>query len=118
MQGQEQMRLSHSFGLTQKIDKHVLEHIGKELHINASVAFRKTKQGSYYRLETTARKSLCHIRDYFRGSLLGAKSLEYRIWSRSLKLGHDTPKVCKGAEKLAQIQNQLRKVRRKRDQSY
>jgi hypothetical protein len=70
-------RLVHAFELTQKQDRIVLEGIAKILHMN--VMDKKT----YSTVVTCNKTSILHIIDYYRDTMKGMKSLEFRIWSRS-----------------------------------
>jgi hypothetical protein len=70
-------RLVHAFELTQKKDRIVLEGIAKILHMNV------TDKKTYSTVVTYNKTTILHIIDYYRGTMKGMKSLEYRIWSRS-----------------------------------
>lgn len=70
-------RLVHAFELTQKLDKIVLEGIAQILHMN--VMDKKT----YSTVVTYKKTTILHIIDYYRDTMKGMKSLEFRIWSRS-----------------------------------
>lgn len=72
-------RLVHAFEITQKLDKEVLQEIGKALGI-PKVIYKKS---GYSTLVTTNSKNIENIILYFKDTLKGMKSLEYRIWSRS-----------------------------------
>lgn len=75
MKGQE--RLVHAFEITQKLDRIILEEIAKILHMNV------TDKKTYSTVVTYKKTTILHIIDYYRGTMKGMKSLEYRIWSRS-----------------------------------
>ena len=94
-------RVVHSFGITQKLDGVIVEFLRKKFHISSKVLYTKRK---VYKLETTSSRSIVRIRDFFLNKLKGMKSLEYKIWARSLKHKGDS-------EKLLKVQDQLRKVR-------
>jgi LAGLIDADG endonuclease len=70
-------RLVHAFELTQKLDRIVLEGIAKILHMNV------TDKKTYSTVVTCNKTTIIHIIDYYRDTMKGMKSLEYRIWSRS-----------------------------------
>lgn len=74
------VRIVHAFGITQKLDSIVLEGIRLILHISTSV---KLKKHNYYILDTTNSRAIENIIHYFKNTMKGVKSLEYRIWSRS-----------------------------------
>lgn len=97
------MRMVHSFGITQKLDEIVLQFLRKKFHIPSKVLHTKT---NIYKLETTNSRSIVKIQEFFLNKLKGVKSLEYKIWARSLN-------YKKNNEKLLKIQNQLRNIRNK-----
>jgi hypothetical protein len=74
-------KISHGFGLTQKLDKIVLEAIRIILHITNPVKFKELH--NYFILDTTNSRAIENIIAYFRNTMKGVKSLEYRIWARS-----------------------------------
>ena len=74
-------RIVHGFGLTQKLDKVVLDGIAIILHINNSVIYKELH--NYYILDTTNSRAVENIILYFKDTMKGVKSLEYRIWARS-----------------------------------
>lgn len=107
-------RYCHSFGLTQTGNGFLMEALRCYFKIVARVQFRtpasfqNNKQGrrSYFKLETTNWRSLQYIRKLCLDSLVGIKSLEFRIWERSMKHRENS-------EKLAKIQKKLRDMRAK-----
>lgn len=70
----------HGFGISQKVDKHILDHIRKVFHIVAQV--RKGKTNGAWVLDTTNNMNIGTIVNYYNNTLLGCKSLEYTLWSR------------------------------------
>ncbi len=108
-------RYCHGFGLTQTGNEFLMEALRAYFKIKAKIqhrkplSFKNRKEGlkSYYKLDTTNWRSLQNIRDFFSKNLLGIKSLEFRIWERSMKHRHDH-------EKLAKIQALMRKIRGKK----
>lgn len=74
-------RIVHGFGLTQKLDKIVLEAMRLILHIPNSVRFKEIY--NHYILDTTNSRATENIIAYFKDTMKGVKSLEYRIWARS-----------------------------------
>jgi len=99
----EELRLVHGFGITQKLDKHILEEFKKVFEIKASVKYNKK---GFYSLDTTSTKSLKLIKKYYFKTMKTRKSLDYRIWARTFKY--------KGQyEKMKKIQDLLRKLRKK-----
>ena len=96
-------RIVHGFGLTQKLDSVVLEGIRLLLHIPTQVRYKGMY--NHYILDTTNSKCIKNIIDYFKDTMKGVKSLEYKIWARSYK--------DKGNyEKLLNIRNTIRKIRK------
>jgi len=73
-------RLVHAFEITQKLDEIVLIAIKYLLHIKAKVQFKKAGN---YSISTTNSRSVENIIHYFKNTLKGMKSAEYRIWARS-----------------------------------
>ena len=74
-------RIVHGFGLTQKLDKVVLDGIGIMLHIKNPVRFKELH--NHYILDTTNSRAIENIILFFKDTMKGVKSLEYRIWARS-----------------------------------
>ena len=96
-------RIVHGFGLTQKLDGIVLEGIRLTLHISASVKFKE--KYNHYTLDTTNSRSIENIINYFKDTMKGMKTVEYRIWARSYN------KNKGNFEKLSSIRDILRKLR-------
>jgi len=74
-------RIVHGFGITQKLDRVVLEGIKKILHISTQVVYKQNYD--HYILDTTNSRAIKNISEYFFNTMKGMKSVEYRIWSRS-----------------------------------
>jgi hypothetical protein len=70
-------RIVHGFGLTQKLDEIVLQGIALMLHIKSPVRFKELH--NYYILDTTNSRAIENIIDFFKNTMKGVKSLEYRI---------------------------------------
>jgi len=97
-------RIVHGFGLTQKLDNIVLESIKLLLHISTSVKYKE--KHNYYSLDTTNSRAIENIIVYFKDTMKGVKSLEYKIWSRSYV------KNKGNFEKLSKIRDLIRKIRK------
>jgi len=97
-------RIVHGFGLTQKLDKIVLESIGILLHISTKVRYKELYD--HYILDTTNSRAIENIIEYFRNTMKGVKSLEYRIWARSYV------KHKNHYSKLYEIRDLIRKLRK------
>lgn len=95
----ESGRFCHGFGITQK-NPQLLHVIRARLHIVAKVqSFR-----NYYKLDTTNRRVLGRIQKLCHKKLFSAKSLEFRIWERTLHFNSNDPRLV-NAQKL------IRKIR-------
>ena len=97
-------RIVHGFGLTQKLDKIVLEGIGFMLHINNPVRYKELH--NHYILDTTNSRAIENIIVFFKDTMKGVKSLEYKIWARSYT------KNKGNYDKLYEIRNTIRKIRK------
>lgn len=106
-------RYCHAFGVTQRGNQLVMEALRCYFKIGAQVKLSTPKLGSlgtqndtsFYKIETTHWRTLQHIRDVFLGSLLGMKSLEFRIWERSMKFRTQYDKL----EKIHFLMRRIRK---------
>lgn len=95
-------RIVHGFGITQKLDKVVLEGIRHVLHISTQVAFNK--KYNHYMLDTTNSRAIKNVSEYFLNTMKGIKSVDYRIWSRSFnKHKGDYDKLYKVKELLLRL---------------
>ena len=97
-------RIVHGFGLTQKLDKIVLEGIGFMLHINNPVTYKELH--NHYILDTTNSRAVENIIEFFKNTMKGVKSLEFRIWARSYT------KNKGNYDKLYEIRSTIRKLRK------
>lgn len=97
-------RIVHGFGLTQKLDKVVLQAIGLLLHISNPVRYKEIY--NHYILDTTNSRAIRNIIDYFKDTMKGVKSLEYKIWARSYNRNKGDYK------KLHLIRDMVRKLRK------
>ncbi len=101
----DKTRIVHGFGISQKLDKIVLEGIRRILYIPTIVKFKSNH--NYYILDTTNSKAIENIIKYFHNTMKGMKSVEYRIWSRSYsKYKGDFDRLCK-------IRDIIRKLKKK-----
>lgn len=75
-----QNRIVHGFEISQKLDKIVLIGIKHILHISNNVKFNKT---GYFSIVTTNSRAIENIIQYYKNTMKGMKSVEYRIWARS-----------------------------------
>lgn len=71
----------HGFGLSQKYDKHIVEYLQNVFYINANARFNKASLS--WNLDTTNKRSIGKIIEFFDNSLLGSKHLEYCLWKRA-----------------------------------
>ena len=74
-------RIVHGFGITQKLDRVVLDGIRHILHIPTEVKYKSNH--NYYMLDTTNSRAVENIINYFYNTMKGMKAVEYRIWARS-----------------------------------
>ncbi|MCO8751360.1 hypothetical protein KLO70_18325 [Clostridioides difficile] len=73
----DKTRIVHGFGISQKLDKIVLEGIRHILHISTLVKFKS--KHNYYILDTTNSRAIENIIEYFQNTMKGMKSVEYKI---------------------------------------
>jgi hypothetical protein len=73
-------RIVHAFEITQKLDKIVLMCIKHLLHISTNV---QTKKSGYFSISTTNSRAIENIIDYYKNTMKGMKSVEYKIWARA-----------------------------------
>jgi hypothetical protein len=95
-------RICHGFEITQKLDKIILDAIGYLLNIKVNT--KKT----YLTVGTTNSQHIFNIILYFSNTMVGMKSLEYRIWARSFN------KEKTGEARfnyLSKVQNQMRNIK-------
>jgi hypothetical protein len=97
-------RIVHGFGLTQKLDKIVLDAIGHILHIKNPVKYKELY--NHHILDTTNSKAIENIIDFFKDTMKGMKSVEYRIWARSYR------KHKGNYDKLKEIREIIRNLRK------
>jgi hypothetical protein len=71
----------HGFALTHELDGVVLDGIKFMFHISTNVKFKD--KSNHYILDTTNSRAIENIIKYFRDTMKGMKSVEYRIWARS-----------------------------------
>lgn len=95
-------RIVHGFGITQKLDKVVLEAIKSILHISNKVKHNNNS----YKLDTTNSRAIENIIKYFFNAMKGMKSVEYRIWARSYS------KNKGNYDKLVEVREIVRKMRK------
>ena len=96
-------RYVHGFGITQKLDSHILEAIKHIFHINAKVKYKY--RYNYYILDSTGQKAIQNIIIYLESTMKGMKSLEFKIWSRSF--------YTKKLKNLLKVQTILRNLKQK-----
>jgi len=70
-------RIVHGFGITQKLDSVVLEGIRLILQISTAVKFKS--KYNHYILDTTNSRAVENIIEYFRNTMKGMKSLEFKL---------------------------------------
>jgi hypothetical protein len=70
-------RIVHGFGISQKLDRIVLDAIRILLHIPTVIRYKK--KHNYFILDTTNSKAVENLISYFKENLVGMKSVEYKI---------------------------------------
>lgn len=75
-------RYEMGFGITQKLDPHILYCLKHLLNLNSNV--RKKEKHNYYILDTTNKVDILNIIDYFKDTMKGMKSFEFKIWSKCI----------------------------------
>lgn len=95
----DEKRLVHEFGITQKLNKLILEGIRKIFKIKAKVAEKKKAN----QLTTSNSRSIENIINYCENKFKGKKAWEMKIWSRSYR------KYKGNYEKLAEIREIIKK---------
>lgn len=53
------------------------------LHISTNVYLKKEEEASYYTIVTTNSRAIENIIKYYKNTMKGMKSVEFKIWSRS-----------------------------------
>ena len=76
----EKGRWSPGFGIIQKGNKELLEKIRGLFHISAKVRER----GGKYSLDTTNKRSIRRVLEYYRDKLISRKNVEYKIWGKAV----------------------------------
>jgi hypothetical protein len=71
--------LVHAFEITQKLEQIVLIAIKFTLGIKTKVSSAKQKKAGYFSLVTTNSRAIENIIDYYKNTMKGMKSFEYRI---------------------------------------
>lgn len=71
----------HGFGVTQKRDKHVIDFLRDLFGIVANPRYNKSN--SSWVLDTTNKRSILNIANYYTDTLLGSKHLEYFLWQKA-----------------------------------
>jgi hypothetical protein len=102
-------RIVHGFGLTQKLDKLILDKIKIILNITSNVKYNKK---GFYSIDATSAKNIEYIINYFifndhTSLFLGSKSLEFSIWKRSYF------KYKGNFQMLSKIRDKIRKLKTK-----
>ena len=72
--------IAHGFRITQKLDEIVIESIRLILHIKIPAKHKKYGE-SHSVIDSTNSKVVEYVIEYFRNTLKGVKSLEYKMWA-------------------------------------
>lgn len=103
-------RIVHGFGITQKLDKIVLDSIRCILHIPTKVRYKDLH--NYYILDTTNSRAISNIILYFNKTMKGMKSVEYRIWSRSIRYKGNYEKLYNIRDIMRNLRKKLQKIKK------
>jgi hypothetical protein len=95
-------KLVHGFEITQKLDKIVLIAIKTILGISTNV---KVTNSGTFSIVTTNSRAIENIIKYYKNTMKGMKSLEYRVWARAYGK-HKGEFIA-----LNKIRNQVRKMK-------
>lgn len=95
----------HGFGLTQKNDRSLLEFIRSELGIVSKVRYNNK---CFWSLDTTNKRSILNIIEYFKNAILGCKHVEFVLWSKSFNNLNIRNSECK----MKDLQDTLRGLRK------
>ncbi len=96
-------RFSHGFGFTQKTDPQLQEAIREFFRIKAKV---KWNPNGFYTLDTTNSRSIQNIQHFYEGRIIGCKTQDFKIWSKSFK------KYKGNTGKLRIAQEQMRNLKK------
>ena len=73
-------RIVHGFGITQKLDRIVLEGIRQILHISTKVvSLHKQEKYNHHMIDTTNSRAIKNVSEYFFNTMKGMKAVEYKI---------------------------------------
>ncbi|CAG8841507.1 6270_t:CDS:1, partial [Racocetra persica] len=95
-------RYKHAFHVSQKGNKIVLEGVKSILHIATKVLYHEKE--NIYEITTTNSRAIDNISRFFNYTFKGMKSLEFRIWARSINYKSNLNKLAKSARILAKAQ--------------
>jgi hypothetical protein len=98
-------RYVHGFGVTQKLDKHILFQLKSIFGIVAQIKATGPNKDAWL-LETTNSRCIEFLINYFKDQMKGMKAVEYRIWARSY-IKHKGDYV-----QLAKIQKEMQDLRK------
>ena len=76
----EKNRISPGFGISKKLDSYILECLRKLFHIKAKLRIYPLKA----QLNTTNKRSINNIKNYYKNLLISQKALEYKIWCKAI----------------------------------
>ena len=96
-------RWSPGFGISQKLDYLLLEGIRKVFKIKAKIREYENK----YQLDTTNRRSVKRIMNYYEGEFIGKKKVEYILWVKAIRYEEEgkREKLEKSAERLRRLRS-------------
>ncbi|CAG8500245.1 5897_t:CDS:10 [Cetraspora pellucida] len=98
-------RYKHAFHVSQKGNKIVLEGVRSILHIATKILYHEKE--NIYEITTTNSRAIDNISRFFNYTFKGMKSLEFRIWARSINYKSNLNKLAKSARILTKIQSKF-----------
>jgi len=94
-------RMTLGFGITQKLDKKVLEKIASLMNLETKIRYKE--KHNYYILDTTKNTNINSIIDYFDNQMIGMKNIEFKIWKKSLIYKNDYDRLKSYQERLRKL---------------
>lgn len=102
---EQKILYTHAIGITQKLDRILLEIIKRKFGITSKVLFRKNH--NFYDLKTSSSRALNNVISFFKGKLIGAKNQEFSFWSKTRKF-HNNSEKMERAQKILQKMRSFR----------
>jgi hypothetical protein len=94
-------RMTLGFGITQKLDKIVLEKISSLMNLDTKIKYKD--KHNYYILDTTKNINIENIINYMNNQMIGMKSVEFKICKESLNYKGNYNKLKEYQDRLRQL---------------